>query len=633
MSSTISVPGTAAAAGTPEVRERAVVRFAGDSGDGMQITGSRFTMETALAGSDLATFPDFPAEIRAPVGTTFGVSAFQIHFGSAEVATAGDDLDMLVAMNPAALTTNIRDLRAGGTLVVDTGAFTERNLLKAGYAKNPLEDGSLSEFQLLPLDIGKLTEAAVEGLGLTSKQTARSRNMWALGLVLWMYGRDRQATIDWLEKKFKGEPAIAAANVAVLNAGHAFGETADMPGYLRPVTIGPAPAEPGTYRTISGTEAVAWGLVVGLKAAGIERMVFAGYPITPASPVLQVLTTLRSYGVVTFQAEDEIAAVCAAIGASYAGSLGVTSSSGPGIALKTEALGLAIATELPLIVIDSQRAGPSTGLPTKTEQSDLFQAVLGRNGDSPLPVLAAATPSDCFEVAIEAVRLATKYMTPVFLLTDGYLANAAEPWRIPDAATLPAFPVNFRTDPAGFQPYGRDPKTLARPWVAPGTPGLEHRIGGIERKDGTGNISYDPDNHALMTETRAGKIAGIAADIPEQAVSQGESRGELAVVGWGSTFGPIHMAVQRARAEGRRVSHIHLRYIAPFPRNLGELLQGFDRILVPEMNNGQLVTLLRAAYLLPAERFSQVNGKPFKVSTVLDAIRERTRGNGKGGAA
>ncbi len=633
MSSTTSVPGTASATGTPEVRERAVVRFAGDSGDGMQITGSRFTMETALAGSDLATFPDFPAEIRAPVGTTFGVSAFQIHFGSAEVATAGDDLDMLVAMNPAALTTNIRDLRPGGTLVVDTGAFTERNLLKAGYAKNPLEDGSLSEFQLLPLDIGKLTEAAVEGLGLTSKQTARSRNMWALGLVLWMYGRERQATIDWLEKKFKGEPAIAAANVAVLNAGHAFGETAEMPGYLRPVTIGPAPAEPGTYRTISGTEAVAWGLVAGLKAAGIERMVFAGYPITPASPVLQVLTTLRSYGVVTFQAEDEIAAVCAAIGASYAGSLGVTSSSGPGIALKTEALGLAIATELPLIVIDSQRAGPSTGLPTKTEQSDLFQAVLGRNGDSPLPVLAAATPADCFEVAIEAVRLATKYMTPVFLLTDGYLANAAEPWRIPDVATLPTFPVKFRTDPTGFQPYLRDPKTLARPWVAPGTPGLEHRIGGIERKDGTGNISYDPDNHALMTETRAGKIAGIAADIPEQAVSQGESRGELAVVGWGSTFGPIHMAVQRARAEGRRVSHIHLRYIAPFPRNLGELLKGFDRILVPEMNNGQLVTLLRAAYLLPAERFSQVNGKPFKVSTVLDAIRERTRGNGKGGAA
>jgi 2-oxoglutarate ferredoxin oxidoreductase subunit alpha len=633
MSPSTSVPGGARAASGPEVREQAVVRFAGDSGDGMQITGSRFTMETALAGSDLATFPDFPAEIRAPVGTTFGVSAFQIHFGSVEVATAGDDLDVLVAMNPAALTTNIRDLRDGGTLILDTGAFTERNLLKAGYTGNPLEDGSLSAFQVLPIDIGKLTEAAVAGLGLTSKQTARSRNMWALGLVLWIYGRNRQATTDWLQKKFRDEPSIAAANVAVLNAGHAFGETAEVSSYLRPISIGAASAAPGMYRTVSGTEAVAWGLVAGLKAAGIGRMVFAGYPITPASPVLQVLTGLRSYGVVTFQAEDEIAAICAAIGASYAGSLGVTSSSGPGIALKTEAIGLAIATELPLIIIDSQRAGPSTGLPTKTEQSDLFQAVLGRNGDAPLPVLAAATPSDCFEVAIEAVRLATKYMTPVFLLTDGYLANAAEPWRIPDPATLPSFPVHYRTDPEGFHPFLRNPDTLARSWAPPGTAGLEHRIGGLERSAATGNISYDPDNHALMTETRAAKVAGIAADIPEQAVSQGADTGELAVVGWGSTFGPIHMAVQRARAEGRRVSHIHLRYIAPFPRNLGDLLKRFDRILVPEMNNGQLVTLLRASYLLPAERFSQVNGKPFKVSTVLDAIRERTRGNGKGGAA
>jgi 2-oxoglutarate ferredoxin oxidoreductase subunit alpha len=362
-------------------------------------------------------------------------------------------------------------------------------------------------------------------------------------------------------------------------------------------------------------------------------MVFAGYPITPASPVLQVLTGLRAHGVVTFQAEDEIAAICAAIGASFAGSLGVTSSSGPGIALKTEAMGLAIATELPLIIVDSQRAGPSTGLPTKTEQSDLFQAVLGRNGDAPLAVISASTPSDCFDVAIEAVRLATKYMTPVFLLTDGYLANAAEPWRIPDPATLPTFPVQFRTDPEGFQPFLRNPATLARVWARPGTPGLEHRIGGIERSATSGNISYDPDNHATMTELRAAKIAGIAADIPEQEVSQGEDRGELAVVGWGSTFGPIHMAVQRARAEGRRVSHIHLRYISPFPRNLGELLKRFDRVIVPEMNNGQLVMLLRAAYLVPAERFSQVNGKPFKVSTVLDAIRERTSGNGKGGAA
>ena len=599
----------------------------------MQITGARFAMETALSGSDLATFPDFPAEIRAPVGTTFGVSAFQIHFGSVEVATAGDDLDVLIAMNPAALTTNIMDLRPGGILIVDKGAFTERNLLKAGYAANPLEDSSLSDFTVLPLDIGRLTEAAVAGLGLSSKQTARSRNMWALGLVLWLYDRDRNTTTDWIQKKFQKDPTIAAANVAVLNAGHAFGETAELPNFLRPVAIGPAPAAPGTYRTVSGTEAVAWGLIAGLKAAGMERMVFASYPITPASPVLHALTSLRSHGVVTFQAEDEIAAVCASIGASFAGSLGVTSSSGPGIALKTEALGLAIATELPLIVIDSQRAGPSTGLPTKTEQSDLFQAVLGRNGDAPLPVLAASTPSDAFEVAMEAVRLATKYMTPVFLLTDGYLTNASEPWRIPDPAGLPAFPVRFRTDPTGFQPFVRDPETLARAWARPGTPGLEHRIGGIERNAKTGDISYDPDNHALMTELRAAKIAGIAADIPEQAVNQGEDRGELVVVGWGSTFGPIHMAVQRARAEGRRVSHIQLRYIAPFPRNLGDLLKRFDRILVPEMNTGQLVVLLRAAYLLPAERFSQVNGKPFKVSTIFEAIRERTSDNGTGGAA
>jgi 2-oxoglutarate ferredoxin oxidoreductase subunit alpha len=457
--------------------------------------------------------------------------------------------------------------------------------------------------------------------------------MWALGLILWLYGRDRQMTTDWLTKKFRDEPAIAAANVAVLNAGHAFGETAELPSFLRPVTVGPAPAAAGTYRTISGTEAVAWGLVAGLKAAGIDRMVFAGYPITPASPVLHVLTGLRAHGVVTFQAEDEIAAICAAIGASFAGSLGVTSSSGPGIALKTEALGLAIATELPLIVIDSQRAGPSTGLPTKTEQSDLLQAVLGRNGDAPMPVLATATPSDCFEVAMEAVRIATKYMTPVFLLTDGYLANAAEPWRIPDPAGLPTFPVQFRTDPTDFQPFQRDSETLARPWARPGTPGLEHRIGGLERSGATGNISYDPDNHAQMTELRAAKVAGIAADIPEQGVSQGEDHGELAVVGWGSTFGPIHMAVQKARAAGRKVSHIHLRYIAPFPRNLGALLRQFDRVIVPEMNNGQLVKLLRAEYLLAAEGFNQVNGKPFKVATILEAILTRTSGNGKGGAA
>jgi 2-oxoglutarate ferredoxin oxidoreductase subunit alpha len=629
-----TAPGGAGSAAARELRESAVIRFAGDSGDGMQITGSQFTLETALAGNDLATFPDYPAEIRAPAGTTFGVSAFQIHFGAVDIQTAGDDLDVLVAMNPAALRVNLKDLRRGGTLVVDAGAFTERNLLKAGYTANPIGDGSLSDYQLLALEIDRLTEEAVKEFDITSKEAFRSRNMWALGLVLWMYGRERQATIDWIMKKFADEPEIAKANVAVLNAGHAFGETAELPSDLHAYRVERAPAAPGVYRTVSGAEAVAWGLVGGLKAAGLERMVFASYPITPASPVLHLLAGLRAHGVVTFQAEDEIAAICAAIGASYAGALGVTSSSGPGIALKTEALGLAIATELPLIVIDSQRAGPSTGLPTKTEQSDLFQAVLGRNADAPMPVIAAATPSDCFEVAMEAVRLATKYMTPVFLMTDGYLANAAEPWHLPDLDALPRFPVRFRTDPEGFHPFVRDPATLARAWAIPGTPGLEHRIGGIERSYESGHISYDPDNHQKMTKVRAAKVAGIAQDIPEQQVALGEAGGPLAVVGWGSTFGPIHQAVRQARAAGMAVSHIHIRYLAPFPRNLGDLLRRFDRILVPEMNNGQLVTLLRAAYLVPAEGLNQISGKPFKVSTIEAAIRAATAGgNGKGGAA
>ena len=629
-----TAPGGAGSAAARELRESAVIRFAGDSGDGMQITGSQFTLETALAGNDLATFPDYPAEIRAPAGTTFGVSAFQIHFGAVDIQTAGDDLDVLVAMNPAALRVNLKDLRRGGTLVVDAGAFTERNLIKAGYTANPIGDGSLSDYQLLALEIDRLTEEAVKEFDITSKEAFRSRNMWALGLVLWMYGRERQATIDWIMKKFADEPEIAKANVAVLNAGHAFGETAELPSDLHAYRVERAPAEPGVYRTVSGAEAVAWGLVGGLKAAGLERMVFASYPITPASPVLHLLASLRAHGVVTFQAEDEIAAICAAIGASYAGALGVTSSSGPGIALKTEALGLAIATELPLVVIDSQRAGPSTGLPTKTEQSDLFQAVLGRNADAPMPVIAAATPSDCFEVAMEAVRLATKYMTPVFLMTDGYLANAAEPWHLPDLDALPRFPVRFRTDPEGFHPFVRDPATLARAWAIPGTPGLEHRIGGIERSYESGHISYDPDNHQQMTKVRAAKVAGIAQDIPEQQVALGEAGGPLAVVGWGSTFGPIHQAVRQARAAGMAVSHIHIRYLAPFPRNLGDLLRRFDRILVPEMNNGQLVTLLRAAYLVPAEGLNQVSGKPFKVSTIEAAIRAASAGgNGKGGAA
>src|SRR6266540_1653420 len=605
-----------------ETRDSVVIRFAGDSGDGMQVTGSQFTLETALAGSDFSTFPDFPAEIRAPTGTTFGVSAFQIHFGSSDVMTPGDAVDVLVAMNPAALTVELRDLKIGGTVIVDTAAFNERNLSKAAYARNPLDDDSLAKYQVLRFDITKLTADAVKPHGLSSREAHLCRNMWALGLLLWMYGRERTATVEWLKQKFAKKPQIADANIAALNAGHAFGETAEMPEHLVGYVVPKADVRPGLYRTVSGTEALAWGLVAGMRAAGIDRLVFARYPITPASALLHTLATLRQYGVVTFQAEDEIAASGAALGASYAGALGVTSSSGPGIALKTEMLGLAIATELPLVVIDSQRAGPSTGMPTKTEQSDLFQAVHGRNADAPLAVLAAATAVDCFDVAIEAVRLATRYMTPVIILSDGYLAHAAEPWRIPAEADLPRFPIAFRTDPDGFHPFLRDPTTLARPWVRPGTPRLEHRIGGLEKDYDSGHISYDPDNHARMTKARADKIAGIARDIPLQDAALGDDHGKLAVVGWGSTFGAIHRAVGIARDEGRDVVHIHVRYLSPFPRNLGDLLKRYDRVLVPEMNNGQLVKLLRAEYLIDAEGFSKVTGKPFRVTEVVQAIRK-----------
>ncbi|HXE81848.1 MAG TPA: 2-oxoacid:acceptor oxidoreductase subunit alpha [Gemmatimonadales bacterium] len=605
-----------------ETRDAVVIRFAGDSGDGMQVTGTQFTLETALAGSDFSTFPDFPAEIRAPTGTTFGVSAFQIHFGGGDVMTPGDAVDVLVAMNPAALTVELEDLKVGGTVIVDTAAFTERNLSKAGYSKNPLDDDSLAKYQVLKFDITKLTADAVKPHGLSSREAHLCRNMWALGLLLWMYGYERTASVEWLKKKYAKKPLIAAANEAALNAGHAFGETAEMTEHLVGYVVPKADVEPGRYRTVSGTEGLAWGLVAGLRAAGIQKLVFAGYPITPASALLHILANLRSYGVVTFQAEDEIAAAGAALGASYAGALGVTSSSGPGIALKTEMLGLAIATELPLIVIDSQRAGPSTGMPTKAEQSDLFQAVLGRNADAPLAVLAPASTADCFSIAMEAVRIATKYMTPVMVLSDGYLAHAAEPWRIPREADLPSFPISYRTDPEGFHPFLRDPKTLARPWVKPGTPQLEHRIGGLERDYDSGHISYDPDNHARMTKARADKIAGIANDIPLQTVALGNDHGKLALVGWGSTFGGIHRAVQIARNEGRDVSHIHVRYLSPFPRNLGDLLKRYDRVIVPEMNNGQLVKLLRAEYLVPAESLPKVTGKPFRVTEIAQAIRK-----------
>ena len=602
--------------------ESAVVRFAGDSGDGMQLTGSQFTMTAAISGNDLATFPDFPAEIRAPAGTTFGVSAFQINFGARKIMTSGDQLDVLVVMNPAALITNLEDVKPGGIVIADSGAFTDRNLAKAGYAENPLENDSLEGYRVVKIDMSRLTVEAVKEFGLSNKEALRSKNMWALGLVYWMYGRKRDASVDWLKAKFAKKPDIADANIAALNAGHAFGETAEMPAELGTYEVEQATIAPGVYRTITGAESVSLGLLAGSQLAGLN-IAFCSYPITPASALLHQLARMKDFGVVTFQAEDEIAAAAAALGASYAGSLGITSSSGPGIALKMEAIGLAIGTELPMVIINSQRAGPSTGLPTKTEQSDLYQAVFGRNADAPLPVISVSTPSDGYDVAIEAIRIATKYMTPVMVLTDGYITNASEPWLIPDPSTYERFDVKFRTDPENFQPFMRDDTTLARPWVKPGTPEMMHRIGGIERSYDTGHISYDPANHQKMTDVRAAKINGIANDIPEQDVAVGASGGKLAVVGWGSTYGPINRAVSNLREEGMDVSQIHLRYIWPLPRNLGDLLHSYDQVLVAEMNTGQLRTLLRSEYLVPAEGLNKVNGKPFLIAELEDAICAR----------
>jgi 2-oxoglutarate ferredoxin oxidoreductase subunit alpha len=598
--------------------ESIVVRFAGDSGDGMQLTGGQFTLSTALAGNDLSTFPDFPAEIRAPLGTLFGVSAFQINFGSTSIETAGDALDVLVAMNPAALKTNVNELKTGGLIIADTGEFTERNLAKAKYESNPIEDGSLAKWQVLAFDISALTVAAVKPFGLGNKEALRCKNMWTLGLALWMFDRDRQPLVDWLKNKFAKAPALAEANIAALNAGHAYGETAEISGPLKQHHVPAAPAEPGLYRTVTGAEAISMGLVAGAQLANIP-MFFGGYPITPASAILHHLSRLKEFGITTFQAEDEIAAIASAIGASYAGQLGVTSSSGPGIALKGEAMGLAIMTELPLVIINSQRGGPSTGLPTKTEQSDLYQAVYGRNGDAPMPVIAARSPSDAFEVAIEAVRIATQYMTPVMVLTDGYIANAAEPWKVPEVSDYAPFPVEYldTVPEGGFQAYARDEK-LARPWVKPGTPGLLHRIGGIEKQQGTGNIDYGPANHQAMTDIRKAKVDGIK--IPDQAIELGNPGGKLVVVGWGSTFGPIHQAVRRARRKGLDVSHIHLRHIWPMPANLGALLKGYEKILVPEMNTGQLKTVLRDQYLVDAKPLNKVSGQPFRIAEIEAAI-------------
>ena len=602
--------------------ESVVIRFAGDSGDGIQLTGSQFTQATAIAGNDLATFPDYPAEIRAPAGTTYGISAFQINFGSRVIKTSGDAPDVLVALNPAALKVNIDDLRPSGLVIVDTGTFSEKNLRKAGYESNPLADGSLASERLIEVDVSKLTLQAVKAFGLSQKEALRCKNLWTLGLVYWMYDRKRQPTVDWLETKFAARAELAGANIAAMNAGHAFGETAELAADLHAFRVAPADIEPGTYRTVTGGETMAWGLVVGVQLAGLQ-LTLGSYPITPASPLLHILANLKQYGVLTFQAEDEIAAVCAAIGASFAGSLGVTSSSGPGIALKTEALGLAITAELPLVVVNWQRAGPSTGLPTKTEQSDLHQAVFGRNADSPMPVLATRSPTDCFEVAIEAVRLATSFMTPVMVLSDGYIANAAEPWLIPDVDVIEPFPVEFQAESEDFHPYRRDARSLARNWALPGTPGLEHRIGGIEKDYDTGHISYDPANHQRMTDVRAAKVAGIADHIAEQGVEAGPTGGRLAVVGWGSTYGPINRAVSGLLDAGLEVAHIHIRHIWPLPRNLGALLRGYDKVLVPELNTGQLITLLRSEYLVPAEGLNKVTGQPFKIAEIESAIRAR----------
>ena len=600
--------------------DRVVIRFAGDSGDGMQLTGDRFTSDAAALGNDLSTLPNFPAEIRAPQGTLPGVSSFQVQFADHTIATPGDAPDVLVAMNPAALKANLRDLPAGATIIADADEFTKRNLSKVGYESNPLEDESLTGqgFHLHALPLTSMTVEALADFGLTRKDKQRAKNMLALGLLSWLYSRDTAGTEAFLRAKFTNAPEVLEANLVALRTGHAYGETTE--DFAVRYEVAPAPMPAGTYRTITGNQALAMGLVAASHRVDLP-LVFGSYPITPASDILHQLSALKAHGVTTLQAEDEIAAVGMALGASFGGRLGVTATSGPGLALKAETIGLAVSTELPLVIIDVQRGGPSTGLPTKTEQSDLMQALHGRNGDCPLAVLSASTPGECFDMAIEAVRIATKYMTPVILLTDGFLANSAEPWKIPDISTIEPFPVQHRRDPVDFHPFVRDPATLARAWAVPGTPGLEHRIGGIEKDYNSGNISYDPDNHHKMTKVRAAKIAGIADDIPLQQIEQGEDTGDLLVVGWGSTYGAISQAVLGALRSGFSVSHLHIRYMNPMPRNLGDLLRGFKKILVPEMNNGMLVKVLRADYLVDAQGLNKIAGHPFKIAEIEAEIR------------
>jgi 2-oxoglutarate ferredoxin oxidoreductase subunit alpha len=601
-----------------EVIDKAVIRFCGDSGDGMQITGNQFTNTVALYGNDLATFPDYPAEIRAPAGTLPGVSGFQVHFSSNDVYTPGDSVDALVAMNPAALKMNLPDLRKNGILIVNLDAFKETDLRKAQMTTNPLEDHSLDGYRLFSVELTRMTRAALQSLGLDTKSMDRCKNFFALGMCYWLYNRSMEATVRWIDDKFKNKPQLAQANKLALQAGYSYCEATEA--FYISYEIPPAKLKPGTYRNISGNTALALGFVAASQKAGIP-LFLGSYPITPASDILHELSQFKDFGVTTFQAEDEIAAITSAIGAAYAGALAITTTSGPGMALKTEALGLAVAVELPLVVCDIQRGGPSTGLPTKTEQADLLQALYGRNSEAPVPVLAPSTPGDCFWIAMEASRIAIKHMVPVIILSDGYLANGAEPWKIPTIAELPEIPVHFAADPVGFQPYKRDPDTLARPWAIPGTPGLEHRIGGIEKQDVTGNVNYDPLNHEHMVRTRAAKVEAVAAEIPD-VVPEGDAAGELLIVAWGSTHGPITAALKAQRAKGQRIGHVHLRYLNPLPRNLGEVLKGFKHVLVPEMNMGQLIMLLRAKYLVDAQGLNKIQGKPFKQAEIEDKIEE-----------
>jgi 2-oxoglutarate/2-oxoacid ferredoxin oxidoreductase subunit alpha len=591
-----------------EVIDRAVIRFAGDSGDGMQVTGNQFTNTVALYGNDIATFPDYPAEIRAPAGTIPGVSGFQLHFSSSEVYTPGDAVDALIAMNPAALKVNLSDLKANGILIVNSDSFQETDLRKAEMESNPLEDHSLDKYRLFPVELERLTRLALETVNIDAKSKDRCKNFFALGMCYWLYNRSMQSTVRWIEEKFEKKPLLVEANKLALSAGYSYCEATEA--FQISYEIPPAHLSPGLYRSVSGNQALALGFVTAAEKAGLT--LFQGsYPITPASDILHELSHYKDFGVITFQAEDEIAAITSAIGAAYAGALAITTTSGPGMALKTEAMGLAVAVEIPLVICDIQRGGPSTGLPTKTEQADLLQALFGRNSEAPIPVLAASTPSDCFWTAIEASRIAIKYMVPVILLSDGYLANGAEPWRIPRSQDIPPIPVSFVKDPEGFFPYKRDPKTLARSWAIPGTPGLEHRIGGIEKQDVIGNISYEPLNHEKMVRTRAAKVEAIGQDIPPVTVD-GEPQGDLLVISWGSTAGSIAAAVKAQRARGSKIGHVHLRHLNPLPANLGEVIKRYKKVLVPELNMGQLLWVLRAKYLVDAEGLNKIQGRPFR---------------------